>query len=49
MFGVANSNQSEELLEEFRAIQEEIFSSFDLHLQVLDMPPNELGASAYRK
>lgn len=49
MFGVSTSNQSEELLEEFRTIQEEIFNSFDLYLQVLDMPPHELGAPAYRK
>lgn len=49
MFGASTSNQSEELLEEFRAIQEDIFKSFDLYLQVLDMPPHELGAPAYRK
>lgn len=49
MFGVSTPNKSEELLEEFRSIQEEIFSSFELHLQILDMPPHELGAPAYRK
>ncbi|XP_034235102.1 serine--tRNA ligase, mitochondrial [Thrips palmi] len=49
MFGASTSCQSEVLLEEFRAIQEEIFNSFNLHLQVLDMPPHELGAPAHRK
>ncbi|KAK3919108.1 Serine--tRNA ligase, mitochondrial [Frankliniella fusca] len=49
MFGASTNYQSEDLLEEFRSIQEEIFGSFNLHLQVLDMPPHELGAPAYRK
>lgn len=49
MFGASTPNQSEDLLEEFRSIQEDIFSSFELYLQVLDMPPHELGAPAYRK
>lgn len=49
MFGVSTAEQSEGLLEEFRSTQEEIFSSFELYLRVLDMPPHELGAPAYRK
>lgn len=49
MFGVTSPIQSGEQLEEFLAIQEDIFSLFGLHLQVLDMPPRELGAPAYRK
>ncbi|KAE8752854.1 hypothetical protein FOCC_FOCC000200 [Frankliniella occidentalis] len=49
MFGASTSHQSEDLLEEFRSIQEEIFSSLNLYLQVLDMPPHELGAPAHRK
>ncbi|RZF43037.1 hypothetical protein LSTR_LSTR001215 [Laodelphax striatellus] len=49
MFGVTEPDGSEDLLEEFRAIQEESFEELGLHFQVLDMPPCELGAQAYRK
>ncbi|XP_039279436.1 serine--tRNA ligase, mitochondrial isoform X2 [Nilaparvata lugens] len=49
MFGVTEADGSDELLEEFRAIQEETFGELGLHFQVLDMPPCELGAQAYRK
>nr|CAD7398736.1 unnamed protein product [Timema cristinae] len=49
MFGVTNRESSEELLEEFRQIQEHNFSSLGLHFQTLDMPLYELGAPAYRK
>ncbi|XP_059617419.1 serine--tRNA ligase, mitochondrial [Phlebotomus argentipes] len=49
MFGVANPNASDELLEEFRNIQVELFSELGLHFKILDMPPPELGAPAYRK
>lgn len=51
MFGVSNGEvvASEALLEEFVAIQKELFSSLGLHYQLLDMPLHELGAPAYRK
>nr|CAD7438365.1 unnamed protein product [Timema bartmani] len=49
MFGVTSRENSEELLEEFRQIQEHNFSSLGLHFQTLDMPLYELGAPAYRK
>lgn len=49
MFAVAVPEQSDQLLEELRNIEEESFSSLGLHLQTLDMPPHELGAPAYRK
>ncbi|XP_055682231.1 serine--tRNA ligase, mitochondrial [Lutzomyia longipalpis] len=49
MFGVAQPIKSSELLEEFRHIQMELFKELGLHFQILDMPPVELGAPAYRK
>lgn len=49
MYGVYLPQSSEKGLEEFRDIQEEIFSSLGLELQILDMPECELGAQAYRK
>ncbi|XP_048357696.1 serine--tRNA ligase, mitochondrial [Sphaerodactylus townsendi] len=52
MFGVAANETGEEstaLLEEFLALQKEIFSELGLHFQVLDMPTQELGLPAYRK
>uniref|UniRef100_A0A1B6CCF4 serine--tRNA ligase n=1 Tax=Clastoptera arizonana TaxID=38151 RepID=A0A1B6CCF4_9HEMI len=49
MFGVTRPEESSVLLEEFRNIQEELFISLGLHIQVLDMPLHELGAQAYRK
>ncbi|KAG8327526.1 seryl-tRNA synthetase [Homalodisca vitripennis] len=49
MFGVSEPEKSSELLEEFREFEERHFASLGLHLRVLDMPPHELGAQAYRK
>ncbi|KAI9554551.1 hypothetical protein GHT06_019824 [Daphnia sinensis] len=51
MFGVTSGDvaASDALLEEFVAIQKELFSSLGLHYQLLDMPLHELGAPAYRK
>lgn len=51
MFGVTNGEvgASDALLEEFVAIQKELFSGLGLHYQLLDMPLHELGAPAYRK
>ncbi|XP_066494616.1 serine--tRNA ligase, mitochondrial [Tiliqua scincoides] len=52
MFGVTaneTGEESEALLLEFLALQKEIFSELGLHYQVLDMPTQELGLSAYRK
>lgn len=48
MFGVCTPNDSDALLEEFREIEESSFSELGLHMRVLDMPPYELGAPAYR-
>ncbi|XP_054855284.1 serine--tRNA ligase, mitochondrial [Eublepharis macularius] len=52
MFGItANETGTESmaLLEEFLALQKEIFSELGLHYKVLDMPTQELGLPAYRK
>jgi seryl-tRNA synthetase len=49
MFGVTERDTSAALLEEFRKLQEQTFSSLGLHLQTLDMPAHELGAPAFRK
>nr|XP_056703561.1 serine--tRNA ligase, mitochondrial [Euleptes europaea] len=52
MFGVTANETGEEsmaLLEEFLALQKEIFSELGLHYKVLEMPTQELGLPAYRK
>ncbi|KAI8139616.1 hypothetical protein BJV82DRAFT_490153, partial [Fennellomyces sp. T-0311] len=49
LFAVSTAMQSDAVLEEFRQIQEEMFSELGLSFRVLDMPTEELGASAYRK
>lgn len=48
MFAVTTPEQSEEMLEYIRNIQEELFTPLGFHMRVLDMPPHELGAPAYR-
>lgn len=49
MFAVDHPSRSEALLEEFKNIQIDLFDELGLHFKVLDMPPHELGAPAYRK
>ncbi|RKP15074.1 seryl-tRNA synthetase [Piptocephalis cylindrospora] len=49
MFAVSTPGQSDMVLEELRYIQEGLFQSLGLSYRVLDMPTEELGASAYRK
>lgn len=49
MFTVAHPKDSDGLLEEFKDIQISLFDELGLHFKVLDMPPHELGAPAYRK
>ncbi|GAA5961755.1 hypothetical protein JCM21900_000749 [Sporobolomyces salmonicolor] len=49
MVVVCAEDDSDRLLEELRAIQEEILGGLGLSLRVLDMPTEELGASAHRK
>lgn len=49
LFCVTTPQQSEAMLAELRSLQEDIFSDLGLCFRVLDMPTEELGASAYRK
>ncbi|KAG0380556.1 seryl-tRNA synthetase [Mortierella sp. AD032] len=45
----ADPGESDRILEEIRAFQEGIFEELGLCYRVLDMPTEELGASAYKK
>lgn len=49
MFAVSTQDHSENLLEEFLTIEKNLFENLGLHFKILDMPPHELGAPAYRK
>ncbi|CAK1556369.1 unnamed protein product [Leptosia nina] len=49
MFIASKPEESDAMLEYIRQTQEELFSPLGLHMRVLDMPPHELGAPAYRK
>uniref|UniRef100_A0A182QL34 serine--tRNA ligase n=1 Tax=Anopheles farauti TaxID=69004 RepID=A0A182QL34_9DIPT len=49
MFAVCGPDQSATVLEEFRATEVALFETLGLHFLVLDMPPGELGAPAFRK
>lgn len=49
MFSVCRSSESTAILEEFREIEINLFKNLGLHFQLLDMPPCELGAPAFRK
>lgn len=49
MFSACKSNESEQILEEFREIETNLFKNLGIHFKLLDMPPYELGAPAYRK
>lgn len=49
MFIASEPGQSDNILEQIRTDQEKFFQSLNLHFQVLDMPPHDLGAPAYRK
>lgn len=48
MFVCSEPCQSEKIFQDLQDIQEELFSSLGLHFQVMDMPPSDLGSSAYR-
>lgn len=49
MFSICTETQSDDMLEEFKQTEIELFKSIGIHFKLLDMPPNELGAPAYRK
>lgn len=49
MFVIAHPDQSEQMLEELRQLEEQMYSSLGLHFHTLDMPTQDLGNPAYRK
>ncbi|RDX51011.1 seryl-tRNA synthetase [Lentinus brumalis] len=49
LFVVSDQESSGEMMEEMRKLQAEIFEGLGLTFRVLEMPTEELGASAYRK
>ena len=49
MFAVCDPDGSDEMLEHFLEVQMSLFSELGLAYQVVEMPPEELGAPAYRK
>uniref|UniRef100_T1IRP7 serine--tRNA ligase n=1 Tax=Strigamia maritima TaxID=126957 RepID=T1IRP7_STRMM len=52
MFGVTadeTNEEGDELLNDFVSIQKELFTELGLHFQVLEMPPQDLGAPTYKK
>ncbi|KAJ1980654.1 Serine--tRNA ligase, mitochondrial [Dimargaris verticillata] len=49
LFAVVPPQQSDAMLEEIRQLQEAIVTGLGLGYRVLDMPTEELGASAYKK
>lgn len=49
MFIACQPDDSDKLLEDLREEQENFFEKLGLCFKVLDMPPHELGAQAYRK
>ena len=44
-----SADESEDMLNDIVGIQEHLYTSLDLHYKLLDMPPSDLGAPAYRK
>ncbi|KAF7311098.1 AA-TRNA-LIGASE-II domain-containing protein [Mycena chlorophos] len=49
LFAVTTQEQSEKMMEDMTSIQTSILSGLGFPFRVLDMPTEELGASAYRK
>ncbi|GJJ09776.1 hypothetical protein Clacol_004000 [Clathrus columnatus] len=49
LFAVASESQSSEIMEDMKNVQAEIISGLNVPFRILDMPTEELGASAYRK
>ncbi|EIN14010.1 seryl-tRNA synthetase [Punctularia strigosozonata HHB-11173 SS5] len=49
LFAATTEDESEAMMEELRLIQTEIFEGLGFPFRILDMPTEELGASAYRK
>jgi seryl-tRNA synthetase len=49
LFAVTTNDTSEDMMEDMRRVQETILNGLGIPYRVLDMPTQELGASAYRK
>jgi len=49
LFAVATQAESEKMMEEMKLVQTTILNGLGIPFRVLDMPTEELGASAYRK
>ena len=49
MFAFTEESKSEEMLDEMIKIQTEMYEQLDFHFRVIELPTEELGASAYRK
>ncbi|KAG1828159.1 hypothetical protein EV424DRAFT_1536920 [Suillus variegatus] len=49
LFVVCSEDASEQMMEVLRNVQTEIFEGLNFPFRVLDMPTEELGATAYRK
>lgn len=49
MVNICLPQDSESQFSEMLSIQEDMYKQLGLHFQVLDMPPDDLGAPAYRK
>ena len=49
MFAFTDETMSEKMLDEIIKIQIELYNQLGLHFRVIEMPTEELGASAYRK
>lgn len=48
MFLCCHPNESSKLLDYIIEIQKKIITPLGIHVKILDMPPHELGAPAYR-
>lgn len=49
MFSICGQGQSEMILDSFKDFETTLFSDLNLKFRLLDMPPVELGDSAYQK
>ncbi|KAF9056588.1 hypothetical protein BJ165DRAFT_1522486 [Panaeolus papilionaceus] len=49
LFAVTDEDSSQQMMDELLSIQQSILTGLNLPYRVLDMPTEELGASAYRK
>ncbi|OAD60876.1 WD40 repeat-containing protein SMU1 [Eufriesea mexicana] len=48
MFVCSKQEESTNQFQELQEIQEDLFSSLNLHFRIIDMPPHDLGSPAYR-